>query len=118
MSCKIQNPIFIIGPGRSGTTLLYEMLALHEATAFPSNWSVRTKSPIASVLSKVNDLPVARQRVIDRQKFWPRPSEAIDLWEYYLPGYREKPDWEFDPLKLSDEQITAVKEMICGHLFW
>lgn len=35
------NPVFLLGPGRSGTTLLYKLLCLHPRVAFISNYDVR-----------------------------------------------------------------------------
>ena len=35
------NTAFILGPARSGTTLLYKVLCLHPQVAFISNWRSR-----------------------------------------------------------------------------
>ena len=35
------NPIVLLGPGRSGTTLLYKLLCMHPAVAFITNYHVR-----------------------------------------------------------------------------
>lgn len=42
--CHPLQPLVLLGPGRSGTTLLYKLLCMHPAAAFISNYDVR---PIA-----------------------------------------------------------------------
>ncbi len=39
---NVVRPLFLLGPGRSGTTLLYKLLALHPHTAFISNYDVHS----------------------------------------------------------------------------
>jgi hypothetical protein len=58
--------VFILGPARSGTTLLYKGLCLHPEVAFISNWSARF--PRFSVVAALNR--VARRL----------PSGARDIW--------------------------------------
>jgi omega-hydroxy-beta-dihydromenaquinone-9 sulfotransferase len=47
-------PVFILGPARSGTTLLYKVLCLHPQAAFISNWRARFGGvPATAVLNRV-----------------------------------------------------------------
>lgn len=41
MAMKSFRPIFLIGPGRSGTTLLYKLLSLHPDIGYVSNYDAR-----------------------------------------------------------------------------
>ncbi len=46
--------VFILGPARSGTTLLYKGLCLHPEVAFISNWSARfPRLPVVAALNRV-----------------------------------------------------------------
>jgi len=58
-------PVFLVGPARSGTTLVYKLLCLHPETAWISNWLARF--PEAFPATALNRIPVhaphARRRV-------------------------------------------------------
>ncbi len=60
-----EAPIFIVGPARSGTSLLYKALCLHPQVAYVSNWVQRYPAiPQLSVLNRVaRRLPRARDNV-------------------------------------------------------
>ena len=50
-------PVFLIGAPRSGTSLLYKSLALHEGFGYISNYNERL--PRWSAVSALNRLPEA-----------------------------------------------------------
>ena len=55
---KIKKPIFIIGSGRSGTTILYRLLCLHPDLCWFSNYSNRFPYlPVLSSIQRLQDLP-------------------------------------------------------------
>ena len=58
-------PVFLVGPARSGTSLLYKLLCMHPEAAWISNWLARV--PAATPLSALNrstrHAPHARRRV-------------------------------------------------------
>jgi hypothetical protein len=62
-ACSL-NPLFILGPGRSGTTLLYKLLCLHPDVAFISNYDThRLSRPFAKIALAVSHLgPATRRR--------------------------------------------------------
>lgn len=48
------DTVFLLGPARSGTTLLYKVLCLHPEVAFISNWSARFPGlPAAAALNRL-----------------------------------------------------------------
>jgi hypothetical protein len=60
------DTVFILGPARSGTTLLYKGLCLHPDVAFISNWSARfPRLPLVAALNR------AARRL---------PSRALRTW--------------------------------------
>ncbi|WIM06123.1 MAG: sulfotransferase [Candidatus Nitricoxidivorans perseverans] len=44
------NPVFLLGPGRSGTTLLYKILSLHPEVGFISNYDERFSNHLPTPL--------------------------------------------------------------------
>jgi hypothetical protein len=57
--------VFLVGPARSGTSLLYKLLCLHPEAAWISNWLARTPAvpPIAALNRLAAGAPHARRRV-------------------------------------------------------
>lgn len=66
----IHRPLFILGPHRSGTTLLYRKLAKHPDTGYLNRWNRRLpRLPgLAHLLTRLTgrDLPMEAQNVWDR----------------------------------------------------
>jgi hypothetical protein len=55
--------VFILGPARSGTTLLYKVLCLHPQVAFISNWRSRfARVPLTAILNRVARSMPSRER--------------------------------------------------------
>jgi len=54
----IERPIFVIGTGRSGTTLFFHLLALHPDLAWFSNFGNRWyRHAWPALLSRIRDAP-------------------------------------------------------------
>jgi omega-hydroxy-beta-dihydromenaquinone-9 sulfotransferase len=60
-----EAPVFLVGPARSGTSLLYKMLCLHPDAAYISNWvRLLPAVPAVAVMNRLAAaLPDVRQRV-------------------------------------------------------
>lgn len=91
-----EEPVFIIGSGRSGTTVAYNILAAHPDFAWISNLADRARCPQLAVLNKLYRSP-GTPALIRLQ-----PSEGYRLWNHCLPRYR---DTESGVLAASD--VTA-----------
>jgi hypothetical protein len=85
----IDRPVFIVGPHRSGTTLLYGILSRHEHVGFldRNNHRFPASPRIARALSTV-------------LRTDPKPVEAQKFWDYLWPG----PDDMMDAADLTNEQ--------------
>ncbi len=88
-SSTIYHPIFIVGAGRSGTTLLYNLLAMHEDVCWFSNLTEKRPSwPWLATTHRLVDLPVLGQWM--KRQFWQRtrpslrPSEANRIYHAYV----------------------------------
>lgn len=56
-------PVFLVGPARSGTSLLYKLLCLHPGTAYISNYVARFPAmPVLGVLDRVPRHAAGAQR--------------------------------------------------------
>jgi hypothetical protein len=77
----IKRPVFIIGTGRSGTTLLYNAFAFHPEFAWFSNIDARYPgNPLLPVLSRFHDIPLLNRLASKTSRYVPRPSEAYSIY--------------------------------------
>lgn len=74
--------LFVVGCGRSGTTLVYHMLCQHRSSAWISTWADRLQQP---VLARANDR--WRGKRPDSRLPTPLPSEAYRTWDRVFPGH-------------------------------
>ena len=116
----IDRPIFIIGSGRSGTTILYELLSIHPEVCWFANYNdliplFRT----FPVFHRVLDLPLIgdwfKKRLISSKKtrFRIRPVEGDYIYHTYCGFEENRKTTEED---LTEEQSTKFKEVIKKYL--
>jgi LPS sulfotransferase NodH len=78
------RPVFIVGCGRSGTTILYQLLAGHPDLGWFSNNEDRNprceRLALANNLYKTPLLTYCR-----RMKYFPQPSEGGQIWDALEP---------------------------------
>ena len=81
-SIRIDRPIFIVGPHRSGTTLLYRELVKHRQIGFLNlaNRRVRFSPRLAHAIGRI--FPRVRVRPMEAPRFWdryrPRDDDVMD----------------------------------------
>jgi hypothetical protein len=80
----IDRPVFILGTGRSGTTLLLQVLALHPNFAWFSNYSQKfPRCPLVALLSRVYDFPLAHRFLASNgARYLPKPRESYAMLNY------------------------------------
>ena len=76
--------VFIIGSGRSGTSLLYEILAYHKDFAWISNYSNRYYLKFPPVVG-INRLYRCDLLKMLLKKKFPKPTEGYKLWNWCHP---------------------------------
>jgi hypothetical protein len=81
----INRPIFIIGSGRSGTTIFYRLLAGHRSLGWFSSYvQVFPRWPLVARLNALYQVPALVKRY--RNKRWfPKPVEGHMLWDTFHP---------------------------------
>jgi hypothetical protein len=78
LKTTIERPIFIVGCGRSGTTVLYETLCAHPELAWFSNYTERwPRIPQLALLSHLRRSQRVRR---SNSRFVPKPMEGYPLW--------------------------------------
>ncbi len=85
------SPLFMLGTGRSGTTLAFEMLAAHPSLAWFSNYENRyPSSNLASHSRKLLDLPGMWSRSARKASTYEvRPSETYSKLSGAFAGFAE-----------------------------
>jgi omega-hydroxy-beta-dihydromenaquinone-9 sulfotransferase len=120
---EIRQPIFFVGMGRSGTTVMFEAFAAHPDLAWFSQYLARVpNAPIVAALSRATDwAPSMRQATSRSDQVHPwlerlrvGPSEATQVWRRccgrkfaysYLLG-----------VKATDEERRCVRRTVSSVL--
>lgn len=106
-------PLIVIGPGRSGSTVISEVLFAHEDLAWPSNYLETFPGlPALDGLRRVFDNRMWRvlgeRGQLNRTQFLntliPWPAEAYPFWERLT-----RPEIDFARSFLLDERATAAE---------
>lgn len=76
-------PLFVVGEGRSGTTIFYRLMTQHPAVAWINAWTARfPRLAFLSFLSRLNNFDNLERRFRD-WRWWPRPAdEAFGVLDY------------------------------------
>jgi len=116
---KINKPIFIIGSGRSGTTVFYNILSVHPEVCWFSNYSKKFLNvKLIPMMHRVLDLPFAgnylKTGIISNRKYFIQPREAGRIYHDYCGFVHAIKTTESD-LNFATEK--KFKDLIQKHLF-
>ena len=109
----ISRPIIFIGTGRSGTTIISEIISRHRDLAFPSNYHESKPNGLwVNFMRFAFDNPIWRvygqKRQLNRvgrfNKYLYRPSEAYGMWKFLL-----EEEVNFSRGFLLNEQLSESK---------
>jgi LPS sulfotransferase NodH len=101
--------VLVFGCGRSGTTLVYELLAAHPDTAWISTWTDRTGLPC---LARLNRLFAHSDRI---GRFYPpRPSEGYRTWDRAYPPSVAR-EGVLDAADLAEGEQKAMWRFVHRH---
>ena len=105
MTAERFQPIFVVGTGRSGSTVFFDIFAKHRNVAWLSSLarSFPDRPELNRLLLQLRGLPLA-DRVLDR---YFGPSEAYPFWDRNCPGFS-------NPYRdlLADDVTPAAAERI------
>ena len=103
---KIKNAIIILGPGKSGTTLLNDILALHPDLFWISTYLNKyPQYPWLSILNNFQAINRLEKYTRDKRKF-PRPAESFPFWSHYIKEFR------FNPKIFNSREVKASQEAV------
>jgi hypothetical protein len=110
---KIDKPVFIIGVGRSGSTIFHRIFTRHPNVAWLSSRLCNrfpSKPSVNRLLMKAIDYPLVGEFL--RKRF--RSGEGYQFWEYYCKGF-SSPCRDLLPQDVTNkvkEQIPQVMSEI------
>lgn len=111
---KIDRPIFLVGSGRSGTTILYHVLGGHPALAWFSNYNERWPGfARAASCSRLYALPSLRAW---RGKGLPIPSEAYAVWDRARPVADSPCDPRLDETHVTREERARARALVAANM--
>jgi hypothetical protein len=114
---SIDRPIFIIGCGRSGSTLLHKMLCAHPDLAWFSNFTTRfDRLHILASLSNLYPLRLRYNLPPILAKGIPKPSEGYRLWDIAKPVQNSPSDPPLSKGDAGTEEKNRISEIINYHL--
>lgn len=115
---KIKNALIIHGPGKSGTTFLHDLLALHEDLYWISTYLNKYPKQIwLSVFNNIQAIDIVESRIRNRSKF-PKPAESFPFLSHYAPNFL-KDSSNLDPIAISNLQnaILGINKYQAGNRF-
>jgi Sulfotransferase family len=114
----IKKPIFIVGSGRSGTTVFYNFLSTHPEVSWFSNYSDRfVNVNLMPFLHRIFDLTfvgtIAKKGIISKRKLYIKPTEADNIYHDYC-GFKHSIKTTENDLNVGVEK--KFKDLIKRHL--
>lgn len=110
----LARPIFIVGCGRSGTTVLYDMLCGHPELAWFSNYTERWPGvPRVAFLSRFYRYRGLRRLMGGRG---PSPVEGYPLWDRCRPVVDSPGDPPLTEADLREADAREVRRTVARHV--
>jgi len=97
-------PLFLVGTGRCGSTIVYSCLAMHPDLAWIPSWlTTAPRWPILTAANRFWELPgTDRWR---EARFFPKPVEPNTVWERWVPEFHRE---DAEPDALTQARATLV----------
>lgn len=116
----MDKPIFIIGSGRSGTTILYKLLSIHPDVCWFSNYTDKFPSyPNIAILHRILDIPfigkkLKKENLTRRSmKLIPKSNEGGTIYHSHCGFEHSRKTTECD---LNEEVENKFRKIITKHL--
>jgi hypothetical protein len=110
----LRLPLFIVGCGRSGTTIVYELLCEHPDFAWFSNYAERWPAfPQLEALTRLRDIGAIRR---SSSRFAPVPVEGHDLWDRCGPQDARHRNAPLPAVDADAEHAQRVRDFVAAHV--
>jgi hypothetical protein len=110
----LKPPLFIVGCGRSGTTIVYELLCEHPDLAWFSNYAERWPAfPQLEALTKLRDIGAIRR---SHSRFVPLPVEGYALWDRSGPQDTRHRNALLTAADVDAEHAQRVGDLVAAHV--
>lgn len=97
------RPIFVVGTGRCGSTIVDSLLAMHPDLAWMPSWVDTAKGlPALALAGRIWKLPMLDPYRLSRR--FPTPIEPYDTFRRYLP--------EFDREDVTPELLASARDRL------
>ncbi len=108
---RIDRPIFLLGPGRAGSTLLNNLVTHHRDVGYFISWSSRYPSlPFLSLGAWLRSSWLEKKG--RRIRFYPGPTEPYYLWSSCFPRF-----WKICGEPCRDEEgAERLRRLVSAHL--
>jgi len=124
---RLQRPLIFIGPGRSGSTIISEVVFAHEMLGWPSNYLEKMpRAPWVNLFQRLLDNSLWRlvgeksqlYRTRRLNGLLPRPAEAYSFWEALTDVETEFSRGFLLDRRPSAEERTRVRGELQRMLAW
>jgi hypothetical protein len=110
----LEAPFFVVGCGRSGTTIIYELLCEHPDLAWFSNHAERLPAfPQLEALTRLWDIGAIRH---SRSRLATRPVEGYALWDHSGPQNARHRNAPLTAADVDSEHARRVSELVAAHV--
>jgi Sulfotransferase family len=110
----LKPPLFIVGCGRSGTTIVYELLCEHPDLAWFSNYAERWPAfPPLEALTKLRDIGAIRR---SPSRFVPLPVEGHALWDRRGPQDARHRNAPLTRADVDAKHARQVGDLVAAHV--
>jgi hypothetical protein len=107
-------PLFIVGCGRSGTTIVYKLLCEHPDLAWFSNYAERWPAlPQLEALTRLRDIGTIRR---SPSRFVPQPVEGYALWDRSDPPDVRRRNARLSGADVDAEHAQRVGDLVAAHV--
>ena len=115
MKDRIYKPIFIVGCGRSGTTLFNDILTRHKDLAWISYYSTKyyIRLPVSAYLCKLNRSKFMRHLFGKRL---PKPDEGHLLWDWCHPVDNSPYDPALTEIDMNPKSCSRCRKLVSDHI--
>ena len=109
MTRPVDRPIFIVGVGRCGSTVLHHMFAEHPRAAWLSGFGDRWPATMRMhrAMLHATDWPLVGKLIKDTTE----PGECYATWEHHCPGFR-MPYRDLRAGDVTARNIRVANEMV------